>query len=231
MPTDCDAIVVSDLHLGRRGKTRPTAVRTFCDDLVTGRLPWRPKTVVLAGDVFEDLDLRHWPRSHWQALAAVRRLEAAVPVVWVRGNHDGPFAAVEFMAGRSGLAEPVGTAVRSGGRTVMVTHGKWETPLADDPRSRVTNREATQKLLDQWTGYDRKGLREAVAVARGAVTYARMNEFDAAVCGHTHGPFCGVLDGFPYANCGSWTKGNPATYVTVREGRLALNYYEHKDSE
>ncbi len=226
MPTDCDALVVSDLHLGQPGKTRPKAVRRFFEELADGRAEWRPGRVVLAGDVFENLDLRHWPDSHWKALAAIRRLEKVVPVVWVRGNHDGPFDAVEFMAGRSELAEPVGADIRSGGTRVLVTHGKWEAKWADDPRATATRREAVEKLRDQWGGYDRKGLHEAVAVARGAVTYARVQGFDAVVCGHTHGPFCGTLDGFPYANTGSWVKGVTPTFVTITRGSFALRRYE-----
>jgi metallophosphoesterase superfamily enzyme len=63
MPRDCDAIVVSDHHLGKRGKARPKMVRRFFDDLAGDRLPWRPRRVVLNGDVFEDLDLRNWPKT------------------------------------------------------------------------------------------------------------------------------------------------------------------------
>ena len=226
MPTDCDAIVVSDLHLGRPGKSRPKQVRRFFEALADGRFEWRPARVVLAGDVFEDLDLRHWPDSHWQALAAIRKVERSIPVAWVRGNHDGPFDAVEFMAWRPDLAEPVGADIRSGDTRVLVTHGKWEAKWADDPRTTVTHREATEKLRDQWAGYDRHGLREAVAVARGVVTYARLKGFDAVVCGHTHGPFCGTLDGFPYANAGSWTKGQTPTFVTLAGGSFAVRRYE-----
>jgi UDP-2,3-diacylglucosamine pyrophosphatase LpxH len=98
--------------------------------------------------------------------------------------------------------------------------------LDRDPRARVTNREAVEKLRDQWAGYDNHGLREAVAVARGAIAYSRIEKFDAAICGHTHGPFCGTLGGFPYANCGSWTKGNPATYVVVDNGWMGLVEYK-----
>jgi UDP-2,3-diacylglucosamine pyrophosphatase LpxH len=166
------------------------------------------------------------PKTHWRALAALRNLENRLPVVWVRGNHDGPFAAVEFMARHSHLSEPVGFAFRSGDKRVMVTHGKEHIGLDRDPRARVTNREAVEKLRDQWAGYDNHGLREAVAVARGAIAYSRIEKFDAAICGHTHGPFCGTLGGFPYANCGSWTKGNPATYVVVDNGWMGLVEYK-----
>lgn len=222
-PRECDAIVVSDLHLGKKGKARPKMVRWFFDALARGEL-WRPQQVVLNGDVFENLDFRHWPLSHWNALAAVRRLERVVPVVWVTGNHDGPFEAVAFLAGES-LAEPVGYGLASGDKRFLVTHGKWEMSWGDDPRSSVSYREAVEKLRDQWPGYDRHGLREAVAVARGAVAYTRVDKWDGAICGHTHGPFCGELGGVPYANCGSWTKGNPATYVVAAAGRLSLHTY------
>ena len=230
MPIDCDAIVVSDLHLGRRGKSRPSACRAFFEELAAGELAWRPRTLILNGDIFENLDLRDWPASHWRALLALREAERAVPTVWVAGNHDGPLSAVEFFAHNRRTVEPVGACVMSGGKRVMVSHGKREAGIGRKRlyRSEVTNAEAIAKLRDQWHGYDRHGLREAVDVARGAIWYARHERFDAAVCGHTHGPFCGTLDGFPYANSGSWTKGNPTTCVVIHGGRLTLAHYEHK---
>lgn len=238
MPIDCDAIVVSDLHLGRRGKARPKAVRRFFEDIAQGTLLWRPKQVVLAGDVFQDLDFRKWPRSHWAALDAIRALEAVLPVVWVRGNHDGPFEAVRFLCGQYGRAEPVGHAVTSAGKRYMVTHGDAWSSYAG--ASALSYRDAVARLRDDWPHYDRTGLREAVAVARGAVAYARTAGFHGVVCGHTHGPFCGYFGGTrpadgggtktQYANCGSWTKGNPPTFVTLRDGYATLHRYDHKDA-
>lgn len=227
MIAPCDALILSDFHLGH-SSARPRVVRRFLDGLTAPGVTARPGRVVVAGDALHDLDFRRWKPSHWEALAALRRLAAACPVVWVTGNHDGCAGELAHLVGPGLRVEPAWDFA-SGGRRVYVRHGHDEVAIGRRPEcggaSGVSDAEARAALAGAWTYPTDKALRQAVAAARGAVWYARENHFDAAVCGHTHAPFCGTLAGVAYANTGSWTDGR-ASYVCVRDGTLSLHHFE-----
>jgi UDP-2,3-diacylglucosamine pyrophosphatase LpxH len=215
----CDALILSDFHLGSRKKARPKVLRKFLDELAEGTR-WNPHRVILNGDVIESLDFRKWPISHLETFRAIRQLAKVRKVAWVIGNHEDDSFAVETLMDANIMVEPPGAEVRSGGKLFLAMHGHCR-PKGDN--SGVTWTEAVTKLGDQWS-YKSGDLREAVAVARGAVEYARKEGFVGVICGDTHAPFCGTLGGFPYANCGSWTKGQ-ASYVVVHRGQLHLHHY------
>lgn len=237
--TNCDALILSDLHLGSKKKARPKAVRLFFEALSGGRLAERPGQVILNGDVLEDLDFRRWPASHWEAFAAIRAASARLKIVWVVGNHDGPPDAVTTLAGPQITVECERALFPTGATRCVVAHGHdkavYGTHAGGASRPGPTRAEVTARLQDQWV-YKKKTLWEAVGIARGAVANALELRCGAAVCSHSHSPFVGEfrvggLGAVRYANTGSWTSGQAATYVVASDGDLALREFASPQRE
>ena len=223
----CDALIVSDFHLGSKRKARPRLVRAFFDALRCGELPHRPKKIILNGDVLDDLDFRKWPKSHWEALSAIRSAARVFPTEWVIGNHDGSPQAVEALCGSDINLEEVSAIFQTGDKTVVAMHGHDKHVFGNKAiahKQGITHAATMKALCDQWV-YKRSRVMEAVRIARAAVFHAQDHGRQGVVCGHTHGAFSGVLDGIHYANSGSWTSGYPATYVVATQGRLELHAF------
>jgi UDP-2,3-diacylglucosamine pyrophosphatase LpxH len=80
---EVDTLIVSDVHLGTV-LSRPDALLAVLKSYTFRRL-------ILLGDIFDTLDFRRLPRTHWHLLMHIRTLchpGQQVEVVWVEGNHD-----------------------------------------------------------------------------------------------------------------------------------------------
>src|SRR5262245_26603258 len=112
-----DAIIISDIHLGSR-MCQAKELDEFLSRI-------RVKYLILAGDVFDDLQfnrLQHW---HWQALSRIRKISDHCEVIWIRGNHD-------VVSART-MSHLLGVHVRNNyewnqrGRRMFVVHGdRWD---------------------------------------------------------------------------------------------------------
>lgn len=223
-----DAIILSDLHLGAPNCQDQPLLRLL-ESIQDGGLETRQ--LILNGDVFDSIDFRRLPTSHWAILAKLRQLTEEMPVRWIVGNHDSPRSAFSTLLGNHLLEEYV---LQSGGRRLLVLHGHQFdsflekhvilTHAADwgyrmlqivDPSHRVARfAKRTSKTF----------LRCTDKVRDEASAHALMRCMDGVICGHTHRAVIEENDDFGYYNSGCWTE-LPCTYLSVKSGIVRLNFF------
>src|SRR5437016_5776701 len=117
MPIKFHSILISDLHFGSP-MCRARELQDFLKHI-------RVKTLILNGDIFEDLKfyrLQHW---HWEAFGQIRKISDHCKVVWIRGNHDE--VDTKFMSHLLGVKVKGHYSWSVGERKFYATHGdRWD---------------------------------------------------------------------------------------------------------
>jgi len=206
-----DAIIISDIHLGSR-----MCQAKELDEFIS-RI--RVKYLILAGDVFDDLQfnrLQHW---HWQALSRIRKISDHCEVIWIRGNHD-------VVSART-MSHLLGVHVRNNyewnqrGRRMFVVHGdRWDAFIYKHQTltSWITwIYDAGQRINSGWTRNVCRWLKKKAklltrnheAVQFSALRFAEKQGYDAIFCGHTHMATLQKFGSIIYGNDGTWQSDDP----------------------
>lgn len=222
-----DCIVISDLHLGS----------AVCQaKLLEEFLIWafdHCQTLVINGDIFDDLNFKRLSKRHFACLKEIRRNSDRndVRVVWVRGNHDGPADIVSHIVGVDIHDEfiydnaKVQLLILHGDQfDTIVTDYPWLTDLASNAFSFI------QKWMPhraaRWIRrISKKFQRNSHLIERGATEYARSRGFRYVTCGHTHLPLTAEHDGVVYINSGTWTETPPCPFVVVDGTEVRLEFW------
>lgn len=226
-----DAIILSDLHLGAPN-CQHAALSSFLALLIDGSIA--TKKVILNGDVFDSIDFRRLPRTHWRILCQLRELSETVPVLWITGNHDSPGEAFSQLLGIDMLEEYI---LKSGGRRLLVLHGHqfdgfiekhaFITHLADFAYRMLQVVDPTHSVARFAKKTSKSFLRCTDIVRDEAVTLALSRGLDGVVCGHTHRAITEEDGEFGYYNSGCWTE-NPCTWLAVDQGEVSLRCFDAK---
>ena len=127
-PYDC--LVISDLHLGS----------VVCQaKLLEEFLEWaagHSRTLVINGDIFDDLNFKRLTRRHFACLKSIRRNSDRddFRLIWIRGNHDGPAEIISHIVGVEILDEYI---YDNGQVRLLILHGdQFDTIIAEHPSSR-----------------------------------------------------------------------------------------------
>ncbi len=218
-----DTLIVSDLHLGIPA-SRP-------GDVLDLLLRWRCARLILLGDVFHDLHLRHLGADGWRLLRHLRELAGGggTELVWIKGNHDRGMH--EVVAMLTGVRMRESYRWTCGGRSHLALHGdRFDRFLTNNRRvcralsgaysfcqRRLSRRGRWPGMVDRLHGR-LTGLGEQVATR--ASRFAMRRAADVVFCGHTHEPVHrrfehpvsgGAVD---YYNAGSWV-GRPSSFLAV----------------
>jgi len=218
-------IVVSDIHLG----SPVSRVRRLTEIIENeyqkdGRYLF--DQLVLLGDIFDRLDLRHLDEDDWKFLELIQKIaepEYGVKVIWLNGNHD--------EASQTVVQDFFDTNVLKdyewvhADKKFLATHG-------DRFDKFIQKNELTSKFFSRIYIYIQSLDFETRPVSRffkrlskkiylpkrlheDIIAYARGKSADVIFCGHTHHADAKVApDGISYVNTGCWTD-IPSTYVTV----------------
>lgn len=222
-----DCIVISDLHLGS----------AVCQArLLEEFLIWafdHCRTLVINGDIFDDLNFKRLSKRHFACLKLIRRNSdrSDVRVVWVRGNHDGPADIVSHIVGVEIHDEVV---YENGKIRLLILHGDqfdtvvsgypWLTDLAS----------AAFYYIQKWMPHraarwirrtSKKFQRNGQLIERRATEYARGRGFRFVTCGHTHLPLVSEHEGVVYINSGTWTEAPPCPFVVVEGAEVRLEFW------
>jgi UDP-2,3-diacylglucosamine pyrophosphatase LpxH len=221
-----DTILVSDVHLGS-ALSRAEELKEFLQRI-------RVQQLILAGDIFDDLNFHRLHRSHWETLGQIRKMSDHCKVVWVRGNHDVVSApTLSHLLGIDVMNHYIWKAY---GKRFYAIHGdRWDTFIYRHQRltalltwlyntlSRFNSGAA--QAFTRWLKKRAKLLtRNNDAVRLGAVGYAVKHGFDVIFCGHTHMPALVREESVIYGNDGTWQSDDPH-FIGVLPDRIDLCRY------
>ena len=226
---EIDTMIISDVHLG----SEVSRARDLLEMLKAHRF----NRLILLGDIFADLNFKRFKGDHWELLSYIRKLsnpKRKTEVVWVEGNHDkGLSDVMSHLVGIRVYQEYLWTYSE---QTYLAIHGhQFDRFIVDN--GLLSDFSSFLYLLIQKCDYsqqrfsrllDRLGtswLRMSPRVAQGAIKHAVNHAADYVFCGHTHDALHMPSDGVQYYNTGCWTQ-SPASYITVSDKGVKLNYYE-----
>ncbi|MEK7512876.1 MAG: metallophosphoesterase [Patescibacteria group bacterium] len=213
-----DILIVSDIHLGSSVCRSRELLRTL-KGLVF-------RTLILNGDIFDDLNLTRLSEHDWKLFGHLRDLSApgsGTEVVWIAGNHD--------VSARM-LQRIVGFAVKGEylfewqGTRCLVIHGHQFdrflnkniiiSTIASTMYLVIQHFDSKDQRVSRWVKRMSKAwLRLSTKVANGATWYGKhLKRADVVFCGHTHLELHGTFNGLDYWNSNCWTD-IPSSYITI----------------
>jgi UDP-2,3-diacylglucosamine pyrophosphatase LpxH len=224
-----DCLVISDLHLGS-DVCQARLLEEFLEWAVT-----RTSTLVINGDIFDDLNFKRLTKRHFAVLKVIRRNTDRddLRVIWIRGNHDGPGEIVSHIVGVDIHDEYIHD---NGAIRLLIFHGdqfdhfitryKWITSAA------CKMFYAIQRYFphnaSRWIRrVSKKFQRNSQLVMRTAIDYARQKGCRFVTCGHTHLELETEQDGVRYFNTGTWTDHPPCPYLAIRGPSIGLEHWPH----
>lgn len=219
-----DEIVVSDLHLGARN-SRGLDFVAFLKHVSTRHL-------IIAGDLFDNPQLRRLRKDDVAVLKALRELTRRCRVTWIRGNHDPEGGWAQAVLGLDICDETILDSAR--GR-YLVTHGdRWDHSM-EMPGLVVEAADMIYRgaqLIDRSHGLARMLKRRSKhfcrvieLLKRRARIEARRRGMAGIVLGHTHVAEDERRRGVHYLNSGCWTE-RPSTFVALRGGVAATYIWD-----
>ncbi len=224
-----NTLILSDLHLGARNSRA---------DLLAALLKSDFDRLVLNGDIVDSPDPRRLGRPDWRVVVLLQAVARRGDLIVVRGNHDelpgpaNPRGSTGFVADLLGAPVVEEFTLEVGDDRYLVTHGDqfdgtmnltWVGDAADWCYRGI---QRLHRPLAHWVKGASKHVCGVVdAVQRGALAYARENDYDGVITGHTH--FCHdeFVGGIHFLNTGCWVD-SPCSYVRA-EGALVRLLHWH----
>lgn len=225
-----DFIIISDLHLGSH-VCRSDLILDFLDTLNT-------RTLILNGDIFDNLDFRRLQSNHWKILKKLRSVSKNTVIYWIKGNHDKNAEAISHLIGATFVDDLL---IKSGAvERIYIVHG-------DVFDEFIQGRPITSKIADylyriiQW--FDKsfnknhyysnlvkkksKSIIRCGKVVENAIKFCKKNGFKIIICGHTHMPLqlYTKKDEIQYHNSGCWTD-KVCNYIVINNGNIQLKEFK-----
>lgn len=221
-----DTIIISDIHLG--SETSRT------DDLDRFLKSLKCRTLILNGDIFDDLNFKRLRRTHWNILSDLRWWSKRIRVVWIRGNHD--TLSADTLSHLLGLEVRADYEWRSGKRVFFAAHGdRWDIYIYKHPRLAALLTRIHRFLQKHFPRMSERMARRlkknnvflsrnSAAVEFSAFRLARKRGYSAVFCGHTHMPLLKKDGRTVYANSGSWQDDAPH-FIALSRNDVSLCRY------
>jgi UDP-2,3-diacylglucosamine pyrophosphatase LpxH len=222
-----EKIIISDIHLGSDVCQSKKLYEFLC--LIENN-QIKTNELIINGDLFDSWDFRKLKGSHWKILSKLRSLSKSKHIIWINGNHDGPAEIISHLLGVDFLEE---YSFESGDKKIIVLHGdrfdnfisKYPlfTKLADKIYRLIQKLDKSFYLAKLAKKSSKTFLRATEQVKNKAKIYAKKNNFNTIICGHTH--VCTTCLGeVDYFNSGCWTEGS-CCYVAIKNGLVKLNNF------
>lgn len=222
-------VVVSDIHLGSN-VCRAEVFLDFLDRIET-------ETLILNGDIFDNMDFRRLKKKHWKILKKIRSIAKNNNVIWISGNHDYEAEVIAHIIGAIFLLE---YEIKTNDKKILITHGD----RFDDI---ITKRPILTRLADNFyrivqkidkvmnNNYYYSGLlkrnsktfsRCTEKTIRRSVQYAIKKNFDAIIIGHLHqaAHLTNFENSIEYINCGCWTD-QKCHFITINQDKIELKEF------
>lgn len=219
-------LIISDLHLGSK-VSQPERVIEFLESFSFRKL-------ILLGDVFNSLDLRHLTPEAWKLLNYIGKISTDKKVRWVRGNHDDGLYDIFGSLMNAQIYEKYTWQFQQ--EKYLALHGhQYDRFLVDNViLSRLAAKgydilqrfDFEDKRLSHYVKKKSKGwLRLSQKVSEGAIAEAKKHHASYVFCGHTHKAMQKVNGHHvKYYNSGCWTDA-PCTYIAIDEKDIRIGEY------
>lgn len=224
--TRTDILIISDIHLGSP-VCRSKALLHFLKSA-------HFRTLILNGDIFDDLNFNRLSHNDWELLAYLRDLSKPnhrTSVIWIAGNHDGAAATLSRLIGVPVLSEYV---FYWNGKKCLAIHGHQFDRFLSQNFIISSVASAIYLAIQRIDGqgqhiarlvkrFSKSWLRVSTKVMKGAVRYNLVFKRAAYVfCGHTHKEHAEFMRGVEYRNSGCWTD-IPSAYITLDEAGATVH--------
>ena len=208
-----ETVIISDVHLGSKVSRAKELKKTL--ELETF------DRLILAGDIFDDLNFKRFQKSHWKLLSFLRKISKNKEIIWVVGNHDGPAEVLSNILGISIVDEFV---FEHYNKKYLVIHGdQFDSLIRKCPTILTFVSDSIGYLYIFLQSFNRKltryikqkskdWLKVSKKVSQRAINYAIKKGVDSIICGHTH--YATKIEKNPiiYYNTGCWTD-DPSSYI------------------
>jgi UDP-2,3-diacylglucosamine pyrophosphatase LpxH len=227
-------LIISDVHLGARNSQTSALSALLATDF---------DRLILNGDTVDNLNFRRFNAGHWAVVDQLRSIARERRLILIRGNHEGmgttsgsAFGPLDVLAQllETELHDEYHLVVAR--RRYLVFHGDrfdrtlrmtWVGDVADAFYNRV---QVCSKSLARWLKRRSKDWGGVVSsVRRGAVEYARQNQCQGVIMGHTHFPEDEFVGGIHYLNTGCWVE-QPCTYLRIENNQIRLCQWDDTSS-
>lgn len=225
--------IISDIHLGSN-VCRADKVCSFLDQLQT-------QTLILNGDIFDNLDFRRLKKSHWRIIKKLRSIAKTTKVIWISGNHDCDAEVIAHLIGADFVMDYLIQSDQTHYiKKILVIHGDtfddliFERPILSkvaDKFYRVI--QFFDKRLDNnyyYSGVLKRNsksfTRSIENTAKKAMNYAKSKGYHSVILGHLHqSSHLTMFDSeIEYVNGGCWTD-SVCNFVTINQGKIELKEY------
>lgn len=225
---DHNITIISDLHLGSN-VCRSENIINFLQQINT-------KTLILNGDIFDNLDFRRLKKSHWRIIKKLRVVAKKTKLIWIAGNHDRHAEPIAHLIGASFAKDYI---YQSANKIIYITHGDQFdalissrpllTRLADNIYRLIQRFDTSLNNDYYYSGKIKlksKTLSKCLQdVKDKAILHRTKHNYDAIIIGHLHkAEHMMSGNGKEYVNCGCWTD-KQCHYVTIDDERISLNKY------
>lgn len=223
-----DVVIVSDIHLG----SRPCRSKQLLHRLKSMTF----KTLILNGDIFDDLNFKRLDHDDWALLSYLRELshpKRPEEVIWIAGNHDGAINILSKLIGVDVQKEHLFTWR---GKRCLALHGhqfdrflvrnEFLSMLAGNVYLFIQRIDTERQFISRFIKRASKAwMRNSERVAAGAAGRGEREHVDVVFCGHTHRELTEHFKGVEYYNTGCWTD-IPSTYITLGDDGIQVHHEE-----
>ena len=226
-----EAIIISDTHLGS-DICQAKLLGSFLQSILDGVL--KTKKLIINGDLFDSFDFRRMKKTHWKVLSKIRHLSDKIEIIFIEGNHDGPADILSHLLGLQTVKE---YSIKSGLKDIIIFHGDIFdnfinyhpiiTYVGDFGYYLLQKIDKNHHIARYAKRKSKTFLRCIEEIKQKSIQYAKDNNYNSVVNGHTHSGSIIEENGITYANCGSWTE-NPPSYVSILNGVISLNYFSEQ---
>jgi len=213
-------LIISDIHLGDND--------CKADILLKVLKKYKAKTIIIAGDLFDNHNLNRLKGNHWKVLSKLRKLSKKQKVIYLIGNHC--FLKAEFMSILLGFDCKDEYVLELKDQKILVVHGdifdiyfsrfkfmtdfiirlyyifRHYTPFADDFFKLFKNK--TNNFIEKSSD-----------MKKNALKYIQDHNYDKVICGHSHIP---EYDN-KYINTGSFCE-EKCSFVIINKKGIQLIY-------
>lgn len=211
--------IISDIHLGCPISKVDKVIEVL--DLPCSKL-------IINGDLFDSFNLKRFNHNHWKVLSKIRKLSKKIPVIFIRGNHDGN---IEFLSDLLGMEIFLNYEIFWNNKKIFITHGDGfdhyaQKKLLSDFFTGlyyfIQKIDGNERIISTWLKLQsKKILKVHRHLEERAIKYAKQHGYDICIVSHSHLEGYIMKDNIEYWNTGSFCEKD-CTFIEISDKEITL---------